>query len=130
MGNVDVFSDNKISFARLVLSTIIAVIVSLGLILIFALLIKWFEWGDGVIAPVNIVIKILSIAVAVIIATKNGNKSLLKGAIVGAGYIILSYIAFSALLGSFGLSIENLWDLIFGIVVGGIIGIICNIVKK
>lgn len=130
MGNVDVFSDNKISFARLVLSTIIAVIVSLGLILIFALLIKWFEWGDGVIAPVNIVIKILSIAVAVIIATKNGNKSLLKGVIVGAGYIILSYIAFSALLGSFSLSIENLWDLIFGIVVGGIIGIICNIVKK
>ena len=130
MSKVDVFSDEKIGVARLILSTIIAVIVSLGLILIFALLIKWFEWGDGVIAPVNIVIKILSIAVAVIVATKNGHRSLVKGAIVGAGYIILSYVAFSALLGSFSLSIENLWDLIFGVIVGGIIGIICNVIKK
>ena len=129
MGKIDAF-DNRIGIARILLSTVIAVIVSLGLILIFALLIKWFEWGDGVIAPVNIIIKIISIAVAVIIATRGGGQALKKGIFVGAGYIILSYIIFSALLGSFALSLENLWDLIFGTVAGGIIGVMTNIIKK
>jgi len=127
---VNVLSEQKLGWARIILSALIAVIVSLALILLFAALIKWFEWSDSVITPVNIVIKILSIGVGVIIATRNGNKALVKGVLVGAGYIILSYVSFSLLLGSFSLSLENLWDLLFGIVVGGIVGIICNVVKK
>ena len=122
--------DNRIGVAKILLAMVIAVIASLGLILIFALLIKWFEWGDGAIAPVNIIIKIISIAVGVIVATRCGGQALKRGALVGAGYIILSYIIFSALLGSFSLSLENLWDLMFGIITGGVIGVTCNIIKK
>lgn len=120
----------KLGAMRLLLASTIAVIVSLGLILIFALLIKWFDWSDGVIAPVNIAIKIISIGVGAIIATKNTSKRLINGAKVGALYVVISYICFSLLLGQFSLSLENLWDLIFGFIFGAIMGIVANIIHK
>lgn len=130
MSRVDVYNENKLGVLKILLSALIAVIASLVLILIFALLIKWFEWGDNIIAPVNIGIKILSIAIGVLVATRNSGKALAKGAIIGGVYVVFSYVVFSTLLGSFNLSIGNLWDLVFGTVVGGIVGIICNIVHK
>ena len=130
MSNVVASADQKIGISKLILSALIAVIVSFGLILIFAMLIKWLGGSDSVITPVNVVIKLISIAVGVIIATKNGGRGLIKGIAVGAIYIIFSYVAFSALLGSFSLGLGNLWDLLFGVVSGGIIGIISNIIKK
>lgn len=130
MGNISVVTDKKIGWARIILSALIAVIVSLALILVFALLIKWFEWGDGVIAPVNIIIKILSIGVGVVVATKGGNRSLVKGSLVGILYIILSFLLFSLLLGSITFSMQNMWDLLFGVIVGAIVGVICNVFKK
>lgn len=130
MSRVDVYNDNKLGVLKILLSSLIAVIASLVLILIFALLIKWFEWGDNIIAPVNIAIKILSIAIGVLVATKNGGRALAKGSIIGGAYVLLSYVVFSALLGNFSLSIGNLWDLVFGVITGGIVGIICNVIHK
>ena len=34
---------------RIVTASLVAVVVSFGLILLFALLIKWFGWKDGVL---------------------------------------------------------------------------------
>lgn len=121
---------DRLGVMKLTLSALIAVIVSLGLILIFAMMIKWFDWSDGVIAPVNIAIKIISIAVGVLIATKNGDRRMQRGIVVGATYVVFSYICFSALLGEFSLSLENFWDLLLGVIVGGIMGVVSNILRK
>lgn len=122
--------ENKLCIAKIILASIIAVIVSLGLILIFALLIKWFNWSDNVITPVNIVIKLVSIAVGVLIATKSGEKRMLKGTLVGLSYVLVSFIVFSLLIGKFSFGVDNVWDLLLGVVGGGIIGIINNIIHK
>lgn len=122
--------ENKLGIAKIILASIIAVIVSLGLILIFALLIKWFNWSDNVITPVNIVIKLVSIAVGVLIATKSGEKRMLKGTLVGLSYVLVSFIVFSLLIGKFSFGADNVWDLLLGVVGGGIIGIINNIIHK
>lgn len=122
--------ENKLGIAKIILASIIAVIVSLGLILIFALLIKWFNWSDNVITPVNIVIKLVSIAVGVLIATKSGEKRMLKGTLVGLSYVLVSFIVFSLLIGKFSFGVDNVWDLLLGVVGGGIIGIINNIIHK
>ena len=122
--------ENKLGIAKIILASIIAVIVSLGLILIFALLIKWFNWSDNVITPVNIVIKLVSIAVGVLIATKSGEKRMLKGTVVGLSYVLVSFIVFSLLIGKFSFGVDNVWDLLLGVVGGGIIGIINNIIHK
>ena len=102
----------------------VALIVSLVLILLFALLIKWFDWSDGIITPANIVIKIVSIAVGVIFITKDGNKGALKGAFMGLIYILMCFLVFSLLNGSFIFSISIVYDALLGLVGGAILGVI------
>lgn len=120
----------KINPFKVLLASVVSVLVSLGLILIFALVIKWFSLSDAVIAPVNIVIKILSIALGVMILTKDGSRGIIKGIILGVIYIIVCYCIFSLLLGAFTFSVSNLWDLLFGAGVGAICGVIFVNMKK
>ena len=126
---VKVEASTNASPLKIIISALISVVVSLVLIVIFALLIKWLEWGDNVILPVNIVIKIISVAVGVLVAIKNSLHAPRVGMIVGALYAVISFITFSALIGSFSLSLNNLWDLILGVVVGTIVGVFSNLIK-
>lgn len=128
--SVTTYKSDNVSIWKVLLSSIISVIVSMGLILIFALLIKWFDWSDGVISVVNIAIKISSIIVGVVIISKSSYKNFISGILVGVGYIILSYLCFSLLLGSFTLGLANLLDLALGVIVGGITGMALNVIKK
>lgn len=130
MSNFVVKEKSNINILKLILSSVVSVIVSLGLILIFALVIKWFNLGDAVINPVNIVIKLLSIALGVFIATKDGSRGLIKGAIIGVIYIVCCYVIFSSLLGSFSFSLSNVWDILFGAISGAILGIMFVSIKK
>ncbi|MGN1259050.1 MAG: TIGR04086 family membrane protein [Christensenellales bacterium] len=123
-------NENKTSYLKIVIGSVVALIVSLVLILLFALLIKWFNWGDGVIIPANIIIKIISMAVGIFIATKDGTKGLSKGIIVGVLYIFLSFLIFSIIAGSFVFSLSLLYDVLLGIFGGGIIGIIAVNIRK
>ena len=115
---------------RIVTASLVAVVVSFGLILLFALLIKWFGWKDGVITPVNIAIKIVSVAVGVLVATKNANRVVAVGMVVGILYVFISFVAFSGFLGTFSLSLNNLWDLCLGAISGALVGVISNIIRK
>lgn len=121
---------SKLSIFKLILSSIISVLISLGLILIFALVIKWFNLADNIIEPVNIVIKILSVSVGVFIITRDGSRGIVKGTLVGAIYSVLCYVIFSLLLGSFAISLTNLWDLLLGVVSGALLGILFVNIKK
>ena len=103
---------------------IISLLASLCLILLFALLIKWLKWSDAVIAPVNIAIKIISLAVGIFYATRSGKNGIKMGVTIGVFYIVISYIIFSILLGSFAVSIKLLWDFLLGIISGAILGVI------
>ncbi len=103
---------------------IISLLASLCLILLFALLIKWLKWSDAVIAPVNIAIKIISLAVGIFYATRSGKNGIKTGVTIGVFYIVISYIIFSILLGSFAVSIKFLWDFLLGIISGAILGVI------
>ena len=127
---VETLDRSNAGILRIITASLIAVVASFGLILLFALMIKWFGWSDGVITPVNIAIKIVSIAIGVLVATKNSNKVVYVGMIVGMLYIAISFVVFSAFLGSFSLSLNNLWDLCLGAVSGALVGVISNIIHK
>ena len=126
---VKVEASTNASLMKIIISTLIAVVVSLVLIVIFALLIKWLGWEDNVILPINVGIKIVSVAVGVLVAIKNSLHAPRVGVIVGALYVVVSYITFSALIGSFSLSLNNLWDLLLGVGVGAIVGVFNNLIK-
>ena len=126
---VKVEASENASLLKIIIASLISVVVSLVLIVLFALLIKWRGWGDNIILPINIGIKIVSVAVGVLVAIKNSLHAPRVGMIVGALYVVISFVTFSALLGSFSLSLNNLWDLLLGVAVGAIVGVFSNIIK-
>lgn len=127
--NSKLLKSNTITYLR---GAIIAISISLVLILLFALLIRFFGISDNLIMPINQIIKILSIFFGVFLALKDhAQNGLVKGLIIGVVYTLIAYITFSILSGYFKLSLSLLYDIIFGGIIGGISGIICvNLIKK
>lgn len=117
-------------FIDLIVASLVSIIASLVLILFFALFIKWFNWGDSVITPANIVIKIISIAIGVLFVCRDGNKGVLKGASLGFVYIILCFSVFSILNGTMVLNMALVYDLFLGVISGAVLGAIIVNLKK
>lgn len=104
--------------------SLISVSISLVLILIFALLIKFFSIPDAAIQPVNQVIKIISILFGVLIGLKKfPQKGLLTGALIGLIYTILAFLIFSLLGSTFSFNASLFVDMFFAIIVGALCGI-------
>ena len=82
-----------------------------------------FSIPNEVIKPVNYLIKVLAVFIGCFFAVK-GENGLIKGVIYGAIITIVSFLFFSLLSGSFSLDLNFLWDLLLGIAVGGISGIV------
>ena len=103
---------------------IISLLSSLGLIILFAFSIKWFNISDVAIAPITLTIKGVSVIVGSIFAIKGDSKGLLKGASFGAFYIFVAFLIFGFLSGEFIVSINSLLDVLFSALLGGLVGII------
>ena len=120
----------EIKIAPYLVGSIISIITALMLILAFALIIRYAGVPNSAITPVNIVIKIVSIAVGVFVATKNGEKGLKKGIIVGITFVILSFFVFAILSRSIEINIMLLADIFLGAIVGAITGIVFVNLRK
>ena len=111
--------------------TMIALCVSLVLVLVFAFLLKFTNISDSAIAPVNQVIKGVSIFLGVFIGLKKCKElGLVSGLLIGFIYTLLAFLVFSILRGGFTFDITLLTDWVFGAVIGAICGIISVNIKK
>ena len=98
-------------FLSLTRGVLVALSASLVFILLFAVLLKFFELSDMAIKIVNQVIKILSVCFGVGISLKRDKKrGILKGLLVGVLYTIVSYLVFSLLVASFVFSKAIIFD--------------------
>ncbi len=104
-------------------AVLFATLISLALVLIFAIVIRFANVENKVIMPVNIAIKILSLLVGILLAFKNQQNGLVKGAISGLAYMLFTFLIFSALSGFKDVTFSWI-DLITLPVVGAISGII------
>lgn len=96
-----------------------AVISTLVFVLLFALIVKWANLGDGVIKPVMQVIKVVCIFAGVAVALKHAkSKGWLYGGIVGILYMIFTFLIFSLLDGNFTIGFGALSDLLFQTLAG------------
>jgi len=105
--------------------TLISMVFTVAVILLFALIIKETGLSDSVIAPVNQVLKILGIIGAAWFAIKGMmEKQWLTGGIAGLLFISLSYLVFSLIEGIFGNVALLFSDMLMGLLIGMVFSII------
>ena len=123
--------DKKQMIISLFSGVLLSIASTLIMILLFALLIRFFNIPDSFIFPINQVIKVISLFLGMLIFLKKvNNNGLLKGLLLGFSYYLLSTIVFSILQGSFSFKLNNFVDLALTTLIGGIIGIIIVNIKK
>ncbi len=115
--------ESKNAFLSLLKAVIIAILFSLIAVLLFAFIISVCSLDGVVIKPVNYLIKCLAVFLGCFFSIK-GEKGLLKGAIFGGVISIICYAVFSLISNSFTFSIMLLWELLLGIAIGAITGVI------
>ena len=103
---------------------IVSMLLSFGLVLIFAFSLKWIALNDSAIMPMNLGIKIISVIFGSMIAVKGNNKGLFKGMGFGMVYMTVAFVSFSVLANTFMFDLSFLLDLVCSSVAGGIVGII------
>lgn len=107
----------------------LAAVITLAMVLVFALFIKLFSIGSSVIMPVNQVIKVLAIFLGCFFCLKPG-KTALKGALCGLGAAIVTYFIFAAIAGAISFGWGTVLDFLFGALAGGISGAIRSLVRS
>lgn len=115
---------------EIVKASIIALLITLVLVLVAALIMTFVEMGDLAKDIINQVIRGGSILAAAILSFKEKKLGWLKGLISGLVFVILSFVVYSLIGGSFVFGLPLVVDLGTGIVMGIISGIIAVNIKK
>ncbi|MCL2751801.1 MAG: TIGR04086 family membrane protein [Firmicutes bacterium] len=131
-GITNEFTSNRGKAAlEIVKALTIAIVSSLLLVLVFALLIKAANIPDRAIAPVNQAIKAISLLIGALFSFKIKEGGWKKGLLLGVIYIVAAFLIFSLLDGKFKFDITLLFDFLIGAVMGVICGVIAvNISHK
>ena len=115
--------NDKIFGFNLIRAVLISLIFSCVSILIFALVLYLFPIPNEAVKPVNCLIKVLSVFIGCFFSI-NGDKGLIKGLIYGGIITVVCYLFFALLSGVFGLGVSFLWELLLGLTVGAVAGIV------
>ena len=123
-------SINKINLnnniVKVIKGSIIAFLISIMLLFIFASLLVYTNIQENTIKPVVIIISIISILVGSSLSSiKIKRKGIVNGALVGTIYIMVIYILSSICFVGFELNLESIIMIISSIIsgmIGGVIG--------
>lgn len=102
---------------------LVALLFSLAFVLLFALIIRWADVGETGIVIGNYVIKFLSLAIGILIGFKHHKNGILKGAIVGLTFMLVTFLIFGAMSAFVGVAF-NWIDLVALTLGGAILGVI------
>lgn len=116
-------------FSSIAKGSFLSVICSLVAIIIFAFVLKFTFLSTGVIKTVNQFVKVISIFIGCFVFIR-GKMGLIKGVLVGGFSTVITYLIFSLMNRATAFDISFYIDLLFGVLVGAICGIISVNVKK
>ena len=123
-------SEGTVRILKYIKSLFVALIITFACIIVFAFVIKLANLPDNVIAPVNLVIKALSVFIGTIILTKTGSRGLLNGILFALVYTLVCFVIFSILAGEFVLGLGIVSDFAFNALAGALGGILGANLKK
>jgi len=119
--------ENNKNIVRIVRGSVIAIIVSLILLLIYAILLSCTNISETTMTPIVITISGISILIGSTISSlKIKKQGMLNGALVGLIYIIFIYILSSVFLIGFEINMKSIIMMsvsTFAGMIGGIIGV-------
>ena len=120
------------SFIRILKGSITAIVLTVIILFVFALLLAYTNMPETVVTPVVIGTTGISLLIGSIVSSiKIRKQGLINGALVGAIYIITIYLLSSMIQKDFGLNVSSIIMLVMAILsgaLGGIIGV--NIKRK
>ena len=115
----------------IVKTVVVAVLVSMVLVLVFALIVKATDLSEDTIGYVNVAIKTVSVLIGTLLGFKRGGTGgWLKGLISGLLYVVTSFLVFASISGNLSFGDLSWVDVLTGAVVGLICGVIAVNVKK
>lgn len=122
-------TDGVTGYVALLKGIFFSLVITLAGVLVFAFIVKIADLGDTVIKIVNQIIKVVAVFSGCFLCVR-GKGGLPKGAIIGALSTFLTYCIFALISGGSVFGLALLIDLIFGVVVGAVSGIITVNVRK
>lgn len=93
-------------------------------IILFALVLNWWDASDRAITAINQVVKFAAILAGVTTALSGGEGGALRGSFVGLIYMVLGIVCYNLLMGSGPQLGGYLADLGMGLAAGGLFGMI------
>ena len=122
---VKVSENNSNSVVRILKESIISIITTLILLIIFSAMLTYTNINENTIPTVIIICTALSILIGSQIATSKIKKNgILNGALVGIIYIAFLYIISSCITKNFSLNNYSIIMMLVSILIGGVGGII------
>ena len=122
---------NLTTIVNILKASLIGVVVSILLVLLFAFVLKFVDLSSNTISLIDQIIKVISVFIAVLMLNRvNDENLLLKSILIGGLYSVVTFVVFSILNGGFSLSLGVFTDIAFSTLVGGISAILLNIIKK
>ncbi|MCR5809246.1 MAG: TIGR04086 family membrane protein [Clostridiales bacterium] len=128
MGSDKKNKGNEKGWLRVIKASLIACALSVALVVAFAFVLQKQWLGIGSVGYINTGVKVISAAAAALIATRGASKgTLLRGALAGGAYMIITFLVFSLLSGEFRMGTGTLTDLLMCVLGGAVIGVIRNL---
>ncbi len=122
---VKVSENNSNSVVRILKGSIISIITTLILLIIFSAMLTYTNINENTMPTVIIICTALSILIGSQIATSKIKKNgILNGALVGIIYIAFLYIISSCITKNFSLNNYSIIMMLVSILIGGVGGII------
>lgn len=121
---------NKKDFFEIIKGVIFSLIISVLTVIVFAIIVKFANLSSKTVEIVNIALKIISILTGTLLAVGSGRQGLFKGGIIGLLFVLVSYLVFSLINGSFSVNPLTVFDVIFCLVAGLLSGVFAVNVRK
>ena len=121
---------NKKDFFEIFNGVIFSLIISVLTVIVFAIIVKFANLSSKTVEIVNIALKIISILTGTLLAVGSGRQGLFKGGIIGLLFVLVSYLVFSLINGSFSVNPLTAFDVIFCLVAGLLSGVFAVNVRK
>lgn len=121
---------NKKDFFEIFKGVIFSLIISVLTVIVFAIIVKFANLSSKTVEIVNIALKIISILAGTLLAVGSGRQGLFKGGIIGLLFVLVSYLVFSLINGSFSVNPLTAFDVIFCLVAGLLSGVFAVNVRK